>query len=202
MFCYHNRLVEARLGRLAELFPIVVVVGARQVGKSTLLQHLLGTGVKRFVFDPVDDLYGARSDPDLFLDQHEPPLLLDEIQYAVELLPPLKRRVDRNPGKKGLYFLTGSQNLAVLKDVAESMAGRAGILELQAMTLLEWERVASPPDHESWLSRWLLEPERFAQEPPQRLGPSIPLGQRLWHWQPPFNPPRSSASRPSSRPPP
>lgn len=98
---------------MGELFPVTAGVGARQVGQSTLLQHLLGSEVEQFVCAPVDDLDGARRDPDLFIDQHTPPLRLNEIPYAPELLPALKRRVDRIPNLKGLYFLTGSQNRAV-----------------------------------------------------------------------------------------
>jgi len=180
MFEFHERVLHERLERAAMLFPIVVLVGARQVGKSTLLQNMLGENVQQFVFDPVDDLYGARSDPDLFLDQYPAPLLLDEIQYAPELLPAIKRRVDRTPGRKGLYFLSGSQNLSVLTDVAESMAGRAGIIELQALSLTEWEQVASSSEEDSWLSRWLSGSDSFPRKFPSRLAPSSTLAERLW----------------------
>jgi predicted AAA+ superfamily ATPase len=180
MISYHSRLVEGRLKRLAGMFPIVVVVGGRQVGKTTLLRHFLDDSVKCFTFDPVDDLYGARSDPDLFLDQYQPPLLLDEVQYATELLPALKRRVDEMAGRRGLYFLSGSQNLSVLRDVAESMAGRAGILELPAFSLAEWEDLARPGGPEPWLWRWLRGPQDFARDLPERVPPTMPLAQRLW----------------------
>ncbi len=180
MKTYHRRFVEERLGRLARMFPIVVVVGARQVGKSTLLQQFLGPEVRRFVFDPLDDMYGARSDPDLFLDQYPPPIFLDDIQYAVELLPALKRRVDLTPERKGSYYLCGSQNLAVLRDVSESMAGRAGILELDAMSLLEWEVASPPPEREPWLARWFSDPGGLAASSVARPVPAVPVSHRLW----------------------
>ena len=123
---YHHRIVERRLERLGGLFPVIAVLGARQVGKSTLLDHTVGDRAKKFVFDPIDDLYRAREDPEFFLDQNPPPLILDEIQYATELLSPIKRRVDQRPGQKGLYYISGSHSLSVLKDVAESMPGRVG----------------------------------------------------------------------------
>lgn len=85
------------------------------------------------LFDPLQDLYNARSDPDLFLNNFPSPLILDEVQYVPELLPALKRRVDVSE-EKGQYFLTGSQNLSMLKTVAESMAGRVGVLPLEGFT--------------------------------------------------------------------
>lgn len=79
---YRERLLTQRLLALADAFPAVVVTGARQVGKSTLLQHVYGNRADVIVFDPVVDVENARRDPDLFLDNHKTPLVLDEIQYA------------------------------------------------------------------------------------------------------------------------
>ena len=76
---YLTRHAESKLGRLARHFKVVLVTGARQVGKSTLLRHAL-PDIKMVVFDPGQDLYGARQDPDLFLDSFPPPAILDEIQ--------------------------------------------------------------------------------------------------------------------------
>ena len=177
---YHTRLAETRVLRMAELFPVVCLLGARQVGKSTLLAHLLGSKAKAFVFDPLDDLFNARRDPELFLSDNPPPLILDEVQYAPELLPAIKRRVDRQPEARGLYFLTGSQNLAVLKDVAESMAGRAGILELPAMTLAEWIGRVPAPSGRCWLERWFSGEEGFSASPPARVAADAPLSHRMW----------------------
>ena len=151
---YHQRHAEQRLRLLAEHFKVVLVTGARQVGKSTLLQHVFPQR-KAITFDPVQDLLGARRDPDLFLDNFPAPLILDEIQFAPELLPAIKRRVDLVDAK-GQYILTGSQNLAVLKSVAESMAGRVGILELDGMT---WEEMQQLGDAPVWLESFLRAPE-------------------------------------------
>ena len=120
---YRPRLIEARVRAVAAHFPVVLVVGARQVGKTTLVRRLFGDDARSFVFDPVHDPYGAREDPELFLSQHAPRIILDEVQYAPDLLPVIKRRVDedRSPGQ---YILTGSQNLALLRQVSESLAGR------------------------------------------------------------------------------
>ena len=78
---YKERLLSQRIIRLAETFPVTVVSGARQVGKTTLLLHLF-PGYDYVVFDPSIDLENARKDPDLFLRNHPPPVILDEIQYA------------------------------------------------------------------------------------------------------------------------
>ena len=150
---YRTRHAEARLGRLAEHFKVLLVTGARQVGKTTLLQHVFPQ-VRSVVFDPVQDLYGARQDPDLFLDNFPPPAILDEVHFVPELLPALKRRVDQSDAP-GQYFLSGSQNLGVLRSVAESMAGRVGILHLEGMTL---DEILGHGEQPGWLGAYLDAP--------------------------------------------
>ena len=132
---YRKRGLEEKVRRLSAVSPAVLIVGARQVGKSTLLSHLFPEA-RHVVFDPVVDVGGARRDPEFFLQQHPPPLILDEIQFAPELLPVLKRRIDEDP-RPGLWFLTGSQNFAVLRNASESLAGRVAVLELHPFSLAE-----------------------------------------------------------------
>ncbi len=126
------------------------------MGKSTLLARLF-PDLKTIVFDPVQDIYGARRDPDLFLDNFPPPLILDEVQYVPELLPSLKRRVDQidSPGQ---YLLTGSQNMAMLRSISESLAGRVGILPLEGMTAFE---LAGMGKQDGWLPAYLDTPEEL-----------------------------------------
>ncbi len=131
---YHSRHVEHRISRLSEKLPVLVVTGARQTGKSTLLSHLFGKRARSFVFDPVTDVGNARRDPELFLRLNQPPLILDEVQHASELLAVIKRMVDERPGEMGQYFLTGSQQLQVLANVQESLAGRAFLVDLFPMS--------------------------------------------------------------------
>jgi len=161
---YRTRLAEKRLKRLAQHFKVVLVTGARQVGKTTLLNHVL-PDMRAIVFDPVLDVYGAREDPDLFLDSFPSPLILDEIQFAPELLAALKRRVDKSD-TAGQYFLSGSQNLAVLRTAAESLAGRVGILHLEGMTAQE---MIGRGDRPGWVCAYLDEPRsltrRISAEP-------------------------------------
>ena len=92
MDSYITRQIEKRLLRLADHFPVIVVTGARQVGKTTLLRHLFSEA-DHVTFDPTVDVENARADPDLFLDNHREPLVLDEIQYAPEVVSAIKRRV-------------------------------------------------------------------------------------------------------------
>ena len=127
---YKERNLSDEISRIAEQFPVIVVSGARQVGKSTLIKHLFKE--HDFVLlDPIVDIGNARADPDLFLDNHPSPLILDEIQYAPELVPAIKRRVDNNK-QAGMYILTGSQQWSVLKSISESLAGRAILINLDS----------------------------------------------------------------------
>lgn len=150
---YHARHLEQKIKSLSKQFKIILITGARQVGKSTLLAHLFPT-LKQIVFDPVQDLYRAKEDPDLFLSNFQPPIVLDEIQYAKELLPSIKRYVDASD-KCGLYFLTGSQNLNVLKHVAESLAGRVGILHLEGFSLYEMANAVKSDEDSRLFPQWL-----------------------------------------------
>lgn len=169
---YRHRLLEERLEAYRAHFPVVAVLGARQVGKSTLVQHVVEPDqIKTIVFDPVQDVGGAREDPELFLQNHPPPLFLDELQYAPELTAALKRRVDAHPGA-GQYIVSGSQNLMVLRGLAESLAGRVGILQLSPLSYAELsERIERDP-----LRDWL----RDQQVPTADLRPPPPWLPAIW----------------------
>jgi predicted AAA+ superfamily ATPase len=167
---------------MTEQFSVVVLSGARQVGKSTLLQHAL-PGWAAIVLDPAIDVGGAREDPDLFLDNHPPPLILDEIQYAPELVAAIKRRIDRDRGP-GRYVLTGSQQWSVLRTASESLAGRAVFLDLGGFALRE---IAERTEGPSWLERYLDDPEGFSTltadrgaAAAQRLPSTRTLYEQLW----------------------
>jgi predicted AAA+ superfamily ATPase len=160
---YQKRLLENKLRQLGRHFSTVVLTGARQVGKSTLLRHILPEA-QHITFDPVIDVDNARRDPELFLDHLKTPVILDEIQYAPELLSVIKRRVDENK-TPGQYWLTGSQNLSLLKNVSESLAGRAALQSLYPMTLSERYDNAS-----SWVIDYIANPEAFVKQPVCKLG--------------------------------
>ena len=127
-------------------FPVLLLTGPRQVGKTTLLRHL-STANRRYV--TLDDLAArelARRDPVLFLQKHRPPVLIDEIQYAPEVLTAIKLAVDRERCP-GAFWLTGSQQFAVMKGIAETLAGRVAILTLLGFTQRETDQrpAAMPP---------------------------------------------------------
>ncbi len=173
---YKLRLLQQKLSAMVRRFPVVVVTGARQVGKSTLLQHVLADW-DHVVFDPVVDVAGAREDPELFLDNHPPPLVLDEIQFAPQLVPVIKRRVDSERDEPGRYVLTGSQQWAVMKEIGESLAGRAVFLDLHGFSLAE---IADATRSDHWLRRYLENPEAFVALLPPRLTTQRTLYEQLW----------------------
>jgi hypothetical protein len=173
---YLTRVAEQRLEQLLRSFPAVVVTGARQVGKSTLLANALAGRADTVVFDPVTDVENARRDPELFLENHSTPLVLDEVQHAPELLPALKRRIDRDRSP-GQYVLTGSQQWGVLSSVAESLAGRVAFLDLEGFSLAETSGVTGA---RHWLGTWLTSPEAFVESGSPRARGPYALYERLW----------------------
>lgn len=173
---YTYRFLTNHLLSLADHFPVVVLSGARQVGKTTLLANVFGEKTEMVVFDPIQDIGNARQDPDLFLDNHPAPVILDEIQYAPELVAALKRRVDLNR-KPGQYLLTGSQQWNVMRSLAESLAGRAVFLDLEGFCLGETARAEVSS---AWLPAWIEDPEGFLSVRRGRL--SLPCGafEQIW----------------------
>lgn len=153
---YLNRHIEKQILESSKYFKAILILGARQVGKSTLLTHLF-PHVKSIVFDPIQDLYNARKDPELFLNSFPAPLILDEVQYVPELLSALKRKMDLSD-QKGQYFLTGSQNFSVLRSIAESMAGRVAIFHLENFTPQE---MLKHGNEEGWVPKYLEDPTTF-----------------------------------------
>jgi len=172
---YKPRGLADRLQRMLRRFPVVIVSGARQVGKSTLVRHALADW-DMVVFDPALDVESARLDPDLFLDNHPVPVVLDEIQYAPELVAAIKRRVDR-ARQPGQYVLTGSQQWAVRQSASESLAGRAVFLDLEGFSLAE---IAEATTAHHWLARYLHDPEAFSSDLPDRLSLPRTVYEHLW----------------------
>lgn len=152
---YIKRAMEDTVLKLSAMFPILLVTGPRQVGKTTLLQALSGPERKYVTLDDPDVRYLARHDPALFLQRYVPPVLIDEIQYAPELLPYLKMWVDSTK-QKGDIWLTGSQAFHLMRDASESLAGRVGIVNLLGLSDAEiygYESVPYTTDPERLLKR-------------------------------------------------
>jgi predicted AAA+ superfamily ATPase len=126
-------------------FPAVIVVGPRQSGKTTLLHHLYGARFPLVSLEPPDVRAAAVSDPRGFLALYPPPVILDEIQYAPDLLPYIKEQIDSDRGRPGQFILTGSQNLLLMQQVSESLAGRAAILKLLPLSQREMQNAPGRP---------------------------------------------------------
>ncbi len=123
------RLLGPELLHASANFPAVVLTGPRRAGKTFLLRATFPDAAWILLEDP-DVLSRVRFDPRGFLDGLVTPVILDEIQNAPELLPYIRTRIDRDPGSRGRWLLTGSQDFALMRGVSESMAGRAAILRL------------------------------------------------------------------------
>ncbi|MEI6875595.1 MAG: AAA family ATPase, partial [Spirochaetota bacterium] len=138
-----------------------LVTGPRQVGKTTLLKHAAAADRRYVTLDDALLRELAVRDPALFLERFPPPLLIDEIQYAPQLMPQIKMRVD-NQGIQGAYWLTGSQMFHLMKDVSESLAGRVGIVNLLGLSQAE---IAGRPSSPFLPSSELLARHREAASP-------------------------------------
>lgn len=130
---YIKRAIEEIVIKISAMFPVLLVTGPRQVGKTTLLQKLSSPDRKYVTLDDPDVRYLAKHDPALFMQRYTPPVLIDEIQYAPELLPYLKIYVDSEK-QKGSIWITGSQAFHLMKDASESLAGRVGIINLLGLS--------------------------------------------------------------------
>ncbi len=126
---YLPRTLENFARSAAKQFPVLLLTGARQVGKTTFLRHLSEPERTYVSLDDSLLLDLAKRDPALFFQRFRPPMLIDEIQYAPELLPYIKMEVDR-ARKPNLFWLTGSQQFHLMKGVSESLAGRVAIVQL------------------------------------------------------------------------
>ena len=165
--CTLPRLIAPSLEHRLRVMPAVVVTGARQTGKSTLAQELAPGGRRFFTLDDLDVLDAARRDPDSLLGGNQP-VTIDEVQREPSLLHAVKRAIDRQR-QPGRFLLTGSANLLLMRQVSESLAGRASYLTLWPMTRREqrglgrgglWEELLDARD-EDW-------PDLLAAQPALR----------------------------------
>lgn len=144
---YITRHMEQIVSRLTTQYPAIMLVGPRQVGKTTMLEHLMaqeGRGRKKVTLDDLTERELAKTDPKMFFQLHKPPLLIDEVQYAPELFPYIKIMVDERH-EPGDFWLTGSQIFRMMEDVQESLAGRVALLHLSPLSQSEIMGYSSVP---------------------------------------------------------
>ncbi len=134
---YIKRSFEDKFLELNKEYSCILLVGPRQVGKSTMLEHLMeGTERKSVTLDDMEERRLAKTDPRLFLDFHPSPILIDEIQYAPELFSYIKMEIDKG-APAGSYWLTGSQAFQLMTLAQESLAGRTAILHISSLSQSE-----------------------------------------------------------------
>ncbi len=134
---------------MADQFPAVLVTGARQAGKTSILRHLYPQA-SYLSLDLPANAEAAATAPEQLLDQHPEPVIIDEIQYAPSLLRHLKYRIDkdRSPGR---YLLTGSQVFPLMQGVSESLAGRCAVLNLHTLSRAELLDAGHPIEETSYI---------------------------------------------------
>jgi predicted AAA+ superfamily ATPase len=126
---YIKRKIEDTILNISRTFPVLMLTGPRQSGKTTLLNRLSEADRKYVTLDDPADRLFAKNEPTAFLERYSPPVIIDEIQYVPELFPYIKMYVDRHKNS-GDFWLTGSQMFHMMKNVSESLAGRVGIINL------------------------------------------------------------------------
>ena len=145
---YITRHMEKPVMELNEQYPVLLLTGPRQVGKTTMLEHLIeveGKGRKKVSLDDLTLRELAKTDPKMFFQLYQPPLLIDEVQYAPELFPYIKIMVDERHQPDD-FWLTGSQLFKMMEGVQESLAGRVALLHLSPLSQSEiMKRPPEPP---------------------------------------------------------
>ena len=136
-----SRAIQPKVLEAARNFAAVVLTGPRRTGKTTLFRRLFPRASYVLLEDP-DIRARAQADPRTLLEELKPPVLFDEIQNAPDLLAYVRTQIDLNPRASGQWLFTGSQEASLMRGVTESMAGRAAILQLLALSLAETDRVS------------------------------------------------------------
>ncbi len=134
-----HREISDKITRLLKHFPAIVLTGARQTGKTTLLKQMF----PQYTYITLDlprNAQLAEEAPEEFLKRYPPPLLVDEVQYAPTLFRHLKVAIDEKSKKNGAFILTGSQKFKLMKEISESLAGRCAVVELETLSSKELGR--------------------------------------------------------------
>ena len=144
---YIKRSMEEVVRRLTGQYPALLITGPRQTGKTTMLQKLMEEENRNRAYVTLDDLSErqlAKNDPAMFFQLHQPPVLIDEVQYAPELFNYIKIHIDKNhcPGD---FWMTGSQVFKLMRGVQESLAGRIALLHMSPFSQCEVSGMEAAP---------------------------------------------------------
>ncbi|MFH0728217.1 MAG: ATP-binding protein [Pseudomonadota bacterium] len=134
-----EREITSDLQEIVKTFPVLVLIGPRQVGKTSTLERLF-PDYNYVTLDVGSNAEAAETRPADFLERFPPPVILDEVQYAPSFFRHIKAYVDAHAGKNGLFILTGSQNFLLMEAVSESLAGRAAVIPFLGLSGAEWDR--------------------------------------------------------------
>lgn len=143
---FYDRNITKKIKEINETFPVLVLTGPRQVGKSTILKKAAETDKKRryISLDNLTVRAFAKNESELFIQRYAPPVIIDEIQYAPELFTYIKEYVDQKK-QNGAFWLTGSQTYHLMESITESLAGRAGIIKMNGLSNSEINKTLLPP---------------------------------------------------------
>lgn len=167
-----KREIEKLLPQIAEERPSLILTGCRQAGKTSLLKRLFPKSHYVTLDLPIEAAQ-AEEAGEQFLKKYPSPVIIDEVQYAPQLLRFVKHAIDQNRDQNGRFFLTGSQKFQLMDKIAESLAGRCAIIDCHSLSALEYEKWAGESLNENLLWRWIwrggypellvkdLAPERF-----------------------------------------
>lgn len=146
---YFHRSIEKTIEEVGRSFPCIVIYGSRQVGKSTTIDHLYGEKYQKVTLDDMDDRLLAQSNPRLFLETYQWPLIIDEIQKASGLLDEIKKVIDEqrlkwmkeDAPRQLMYILTGSNRFELQQGISDSLAGRCGVIDMASFSSMEKQKL-------------------------------------------------------------
>jgi hypothetical protein len=161
-----HRTLSGVIANASSSFPVLLVTGPRQVGKTTLLEICADKDRGYVSLDDLEQRELAQTDPALFLQVHKPPVTIDEVQYAPQLFSAIKLIVDKSR-QSGMYWLTGSQKFHLMQGISESLAGRVAIIDMLGFSQAEIDMRASEVQPFLPTSDWLAHARNLAGKPKQ-----------------------------------
>lgn len=170
---YIKRDLEAEILEISKEYSCILVTGPRQVGKTTMLRHIMTPERKYITLDDLDERRLARTDPALFIVQHPAPVLIDEVQYAPELFSYIKIAVD-NGAAPGSFWMTGSQSFRLMDLAQESLAGRMALIYMSSLSQHE---IYGTGENEPFVLEWDALKRRSAAYAPADIGG---IYERIW----------------------